>query len=105
MGIMTGAGSLSRVLGPVFVGLIYTRLGTNWTFGITSLMMALSMLWLFIYNAELLPPSVGVSCDTEMKPMGQLEERGDGGGEQENGRPEEKLLKSELEAKYSNDKS
>lgn len=46
MGLMTGAGCLSRVLGPVFVGSIYTRLGTYWTFGFTSIMMLLAMFWL-----------------------------------------------------------
>lgn len=46
MGWMTGSGCLSRVLGPVFVGSIYTRLGTNWTFGVTSFMMLVSMFWL-----------------------------------------------------------
>lgn len=48
MGLMTGAGCLSRVLGPVFVGSIYTRLGTIWTFGFTTLMMLISMIWLIL---------------------------------------------------------
>jgi len=46
MGLLTGSGCLSRVLGPLFVGSIYTRLGTVWTFGITSFMMIISMFWL-----------------------------------------------------------
>lgn len=48
MGLMTGSGCFSRVLGPVFVGVIYTRYGTNWTFGFTTFMMAVSMFWLWI---------------------------------------------------------
>lgn len=48
MGLITGSGCLSRVFGPVFVGSIYTRLGTYWTFGITSIMMLASMIWLLI---------------------------------------------------------
>lgn len=43
---MTGSGCLSRVLGPVFVSYIYTNLGTVWTFGITTVMMVLAMIWL-----------------------------------------------------------
>lgn len=50
MGLMTGSGCFSRVLGPVFVGSIYTRLGTYWTFGTTSLMMFVAMIWLWYYK-------------------------------------------------------
>ncbi|XP_043068503.2 major facilitator superfamily domain-containing protein 8 isoform X1 [Drosophila bipectinata] len=57
MGWMTGSGCLSRVLGPVFVGSIYTRLGTNWTFGVTSFMMLVSMLVLQCSNRLLIPPT------------------------------------------------
>ncbi|XP_017063397.1 major facilitator superfamily domain-containing protein 8 isoform X2 [Drosophila eugracilis] len=57
MGWMTGSGCLSRVLGPVFVGSVYTRLGTVWTFGITSFMMLLSMFWLQCSNRLLIPPT------------------------------------------------
>lgn len=46
MGLLTGAGCLSRVLGPVFVSYIYTRCGTYWTFGITTVMMIIPMVWL-----------------------------------------------------------
>lgn len=102
MGIMTGSGSLSRVLGPVFVGSIYTRLGTNWTFGITSIMMALSMVWLLVYDSTLVPPSVAQNNGTELRPMGSkgfIEANG-GLVDEEN-----KLLKAELEAKYNNEKS
>ncbi|XP_043865374.1 major facilitator superfamily domain-containing protein 8 [Drosophila mojavensis] len=56
MGIMTAAGCLSRVMGPVFVGSIYTRLGTYWTFGFTSIMMLVSMIWLLFSNRVLIPP-------------------------------------------------
>lgn len=56
MGLMTGAGCASRVLGPVFVGLIYTRLGTYYTFGITGVMLLISMLWLQCVSERLIPP-------------------------------------------------
>lgn len=49
MGLMTGSGCLSRVLGPVFVTYVYTRLGTIWTFGITTLMMLIPMVWLQLF--------------------------------------------------------
>ncbi|XP_017128563.1 major facilitator superfamily domain-containing protein 8 [Drosophila elegans] len=57
MGWMTGSGCLSRVLGPIFVGSIYTRLGTYWTFGVTSIMMLVSMFWLHCSNRLLIPPT------------------------------------------------
>lgn len=56
MGLMTGSGCLSRVLGPVFVGIIYTRYGTVWTFGLTSLMMFFPMIWLYLLRSKLLIP-------------------------------------------------
>jgi ceroid-lipofuscinosis MFS transporter 7 len=56
MGLMTGSGCMSRVLGPVFVGIIYTRYGTIWTFGITSLMMIFPMIWLYVLRSRLLIP-------------------------------------------------
>ncbi|KAL1138471.1 hypothetical protein AAG570_008534 [Ranatra chinensis] len=46
MGLMTGSGCLSRVMGPVFVSFIYTRLGPIWTFSITAAMMAATLIWL-----------------------------------------------------------
>lgn len=58
MGLMTGAGCLSRVLGPIFVGVIYTRLGIYQTFGITGLTLVVSMVWLSIVDKRLVPPGV-----------------------------------------------
>lgn len=58
MGLMTGAGCASRVLGPVFVGFIYTRLGTYHTFGITGVMLIVSMLWLQLVNKRLIAPEL-----------------------------------------------
>lgn len=48
MGVMTGSGCLSRAMGPVFLSTIYTKLGLYWTFGSTALMMAATMLWLWL---------------------------------------------------------
>jgi len=58
MGLMTGAGCLSRVMGPVFVSYIYTRYGTIWTFGITTAMMLVSMVWLQIIEKRLKVPDL-----------------------------------------------
>jgi len=58
MGLMTGAGCASRVLGPVFVGFIYTRLGTYHTFGITGVMLIISMVWLQLVNKRLIAPEL-----------------------------------------------
>ena len=56
MGLLTGSGCLSRVLGPIFVAQIYTNLGTYYTFGITGLMMTLAMIWLLLFDKRLIPP-------------------------------------------------
>ena len=36
MGILTAAGSLARICGPVFVSEIYKEFGTYWTYGTTA---------------------------------------------------------------------
>lgn len=68
MGFMTGSGCLSRVMGPVFVGYIYTRLGTYWTFGFTTIMMAVSMVWLWFFRERLVAPEIQKPA-VEMLPM------------------------------------
>ncbi|KAK9693120.1 Major Facilitator Superfamily [Popillia japonica] len=77
MGLMTGSGCFSRVLGPVFVTYIYTKFGTNWTFGMTTIMMILIMVWLLIFNKRLEPkPLVKVEqqteCEKEMQEIKNL---------------------------------
>ncbi|XP_017036099.1 major facilitator superfamily domain-containing protein 8 isoform X1 [Drosophila kikkawai] len=69
MGWMTGSGCLSRVLGPVFVGSIYTRLGTYWTFGVTSFMMLVSMFWLQCSNRLLIPPTFDKATPVELQEL------------------------------------
>lgn len=61
MGLMTGSGCLSRVMGPVFVGLVYTRYGTFWTFSSTTVMMILPMIWLYLVREKLQVPEQGAS--------------------------------------------
>lgn len=50
MGMITGAGCLSRILGPVCVGFVYTRHGTYPTFGFTTFMMIAAMLWMWLFR-------------------------------------------------------
>ncbi|XP_014250950.1 major facilitator superfamily domain-containing protein 8 isoform X2 [Cimex lectularius] len=81
MGLITGFGCLSRVVGPVFVVYIYTNLGTVWTFGLISALMVFSLFWLLIFkdritNACLLALKLQ-NNDNEAKPeieLGDLEE-------------------------------
>lgn len=60
MGFMTGAGCASRVLGPIFVSVIYTRFGTYHTFSVTGLTLIVCMIWLQIVNERLVPPKVTI---------------------------------------------
>ncbi|KAF5280086.1 hypothetical protein FQA39_LY18153 [Lamprigera yunnana] len=55
MGLMTGSGCLSRVLGPVFVTYIYTKFGTIWTFSMTTAMMVILIIWLYCCLKRLIP--------------------------------------------------
>ncbi|CRL08149.1 CLUMA_CG020833, isoform A [Clunio marinus] len=65
MGLFTAGGCVSRIMGPVAVGSIYTRYGTSWTFGITCGMMVLPMIWLYILRHRLDVDSVDVSVEME----------------------------------------
>ena len=68
MGLMTGSGCLSRVMGPVFVGLVYTRYGTFWTFSSTTVMMILPMIWLYLVRDKLqVPENVSIATDAELE--------------------------------------
>lgn len=50
MGMITGSGCLSRIMGPVCVGYVYTRHGTYLTFGFTAVMMFVAMIWLLLFR-------------------------------------------------------
>lgn len=50
MGMITGSGCLSRIMGPVCVGYVYTRHGTYATFGFTTVMMIVALLWLLVFR-------------------------------------------------------
>lgn len=74
MGLMTGSGCLSRVMGPVFVSYVYTELGTIWTFGMTTVMMAVSMIWLLIVQDRLIPieETMAGPADIELQEINKL---------------------------------
>lgn len=65
MGLLTGSGCLSRVLGPVFVTYIYTEYGTIVTFGLTTFMMVACLVWLLIFNKRLVAQEVVVNGSLE----------------------------------------
>lgn len=67
MGLFTAGGCVSRIMGPVAVGSIYTRYGTSWTFGITCAMMVLPMIWLYVLRERLDVDSVDTKPAVEMK--------------------------------------
>ncbi|KAL3276812.1 hypothetical protein HHI36_012174 [Cryptolaemus montrouzieri] len=68
MGLLTGAGCLSRVLGPVCVTHIYEGYGTIWTFGLTSAMMVVSLIWLIYFEKEITPVEI-VAMDEESQEL------------------------------------
>lgn len=53
MGLFTAGGCVSRILGPIAVGSIYTRYGPAWTFSITMVMMILPIVWLYFLRDRL----------------------------------------------------
>lgn len=72
MGLMTGSGCLSRVLGPVFVTYIYTKFGTIWTFSMTTVMMVLIMIWLYMFMERLIPVEEKIEEATELQELHNL---------------------------------
>lgn len=73
MGLMTGSGCLSRVMGPVFVTYIYTEYGTYLTFGLTTAMMVLSMIWLLWVGTRLSNQLRKEEVGTELKDINNFE--------------------------------
>ncbi|XP_042857688.1 major facilitator superfamily domain-containing protein 8-like, partial [Penaeus japonicus] len=58
MGVLTGVGSCSRILGPIFESYVYTKVGTRWTFGILTVSMLLAELVLMSVFRRLVPMKV-----------------------------------------------
>lgn len=55
MGMMTGAGSASRVMGPIIVETIYTNFGTYYTWNITGATLVVAMIGILIVDKRLIP--------------------------------------------------
>ncbi|XP_069951405.1 major facilitator superfamily domain-containing protein 8 isoform X2 [Cherax quadricarinatus] len=58
MGVLTGVGSLSRIMGPVFVSYIYTYYGTRWCFSILTVAIILAMAELSLLYKRLIPMKI-----------------------------------------------
>ncbi|CAH1969756.1 unnamed protein product [Acanthoscelides obtectus] len=69
MGLITGSGCLSRVMGPIFVTYIYEEYGTYWTFGATTSIMSLCTIWLLVFQKTLQPAQIRAANeeDKELK--------------------------------------
>lgn len=61
MGILTSAGSLSRVAGPVFVSYLYTAMGTRWTFGVLFVVMFFTSCVVIYLYKRLVPMKITIS--------------------------------------------
>jgi len=53
MGLMTNAGCLSRIFGPICVSMLYTRFGTLVIMLFTLVIMLIPMIWLFLLKDRL----------------------------------------------------
>lgn len=73
MGLLTGSGCLSRVLGPIIVTYIYTEWGTNLTFILTAVMMLISMIWLLIVSNRITERLKFEETGTELKELNAQE--------------------------------
>lgn len=58
MGLLTGAGSLARTLGPVFVSQVYTILGPRWAFSLLCSVVAGAVVLLSLVYGRLVALSV-----------------------------------------------
>lgn len=55
MGLFTGSGGFSRVVGPVLLSYMYTQLGIIWTFGSLGVLMIFTVIWLLSLRHKLIP--------------------------------------------------
>ena len=55
MGILTAAGSLARICGPIFVSMIYKEFGTYWTYGLTAISLAMAIAGTLATYTRLVP--------------------------------------------------
>ena len=70
MGVLTGAGCLSRALGPVFVSAVYARRGPVATFGSTAALTLAALAALRVVYSRLRPPPLeGRGPPHELRPL------------------------------------
>uniref|UniRef100_A0A336LET2 CSON008035 protein n=1 Tax=Culicoides sonorensis TaxID=179676 RepID=A0A336LET2_CULSO len=55
MGLFTGSGGFSRVIGPVLLSYLYTHFGIIWTFCSLGTFMAITVIWLLSLKHRLVP--------------------------------------------------
>ncbi|XP_028156741.1 major facilitator superfamily domain-containing protein 8, partial [Ostrinia furnacalis] len=71
MGVLTGAGCVSRALGPVFVASVYARRGPDATFGSTAALTFAALLALRLVYGRLLPPAPPAAPSVAPSPAAQ----------------------------------
>ena len=65
MGLLSAFGSLSRVLGPIFVSYIYTNYGTYLVMAAMSVSMVISLILTLIFYKRLIPLQINPTEDKE----------------------------------------
>jgi len=55
MGLITSAGSLARICGPIFISYVYVQFGTYWTFGILTFSLAVTLVTFLATYRYLVP--------------------------------------------------
>lgn len=72
MGLLTGAGCVSRALGPVFVSTVYARRGPDATFGATAGLTFGALLALRCVYARLRPPPLAAPARPPPPPAHEM---------------------------------
>ena len=62
MGVLTAAGSLARILGPVFVSTLYVEAGPEVTFSAVIGIVAFSIVFMTIFYHRLVPYGMPHGC-------------------------------------------
>jgi len=65
MGILTSAGSLARIAGPIFVSEIYKEFGTYWTYGLCCMSLVLTMVASMITYKRMVPMETRIKNDND----------------------------------------
>lgn len=71
MGLFTGSGSLSRVIGPVLITTMYTKLGIIWTCSFLGAIMVVTVVWLLLVKHKLVPAQTEKTKTMQKSPLKQ----------------------------------